>query len=253
MLKKYFLDSVLVCFLLAAVFTIACTAQVDVEEPEYTVDDFDILFEGDLSSDAENLEQVCSVYNTETGDVISTVTKEGMYGECSITNTYGNKIFFDSPPSGIGGYYLFNPGFHSTHYVDVVTGEEGELGMYVVGYSEDGRYAFQKSGVDGDKKLLVIDLETFGEEEYDVPDEYGQYGDVYLHEDAETLVYAAAIGDPADEKLSIIVAEPDGEVNAVIELSEEWYSIVGLEGDTILLENDGESCSIDLDGSNSSC
>ena len=76
---------------------------------------------------------------------------------------------------------------------------------------------------------------------------------MYLHEDAETLVYAAAIGDPADEKLSIIVAEPDGEVNAVIELSEEWYSIVGLEGDTILLENDGESCSIDLDGSNSSC
>ncbi len=235
------------------------STETAVTEDAPSVEDFEVRFEGSNFGNEASEEKICSIYNKETGEVISSVSKTGMFGECTISNTYGSKIFYQFPPDGLGGYYAYNPGFTSTYYVDVVTGEEGELGWGVIGYTEDKHYAFRHNGsYDEDSYVSLIDLGTMEETGYPVlSEEYGQFGSPFLHEDEQTLIYGAAIGDPSDEKMSVIVAKPGGENLEVISMSSDWYSITGIDGDTIdLTRGHGDEqveCTVNVDGSDLTC
>lgn len=229
-------------------------------ETAVSIDDFNVKnnFNGDYS-DTLDYYLTCEVYNTKTDETVASITSDGgAFENCGKTITHENKMFFEMLPTGLGGYYLFGPGFTVTYYFDLETGEITSLGTGILTYvdNDNGTYALQRVGVDTSNKYIqVIDLDTLEKTVYPKVDEkYGQFGSPLLDDDGKTIVYGAAIGDPNNEKMSVIVATPD-ESHEIISMSSDWYTITGFSVGIVNLvrSSDGAECTILTDGGDLTC
>lgn len=115
-------------------------------------------------------------------------------------------VYLRLQPEGVGGYILYDlmlPVYRMnlvTNKIEMLSNEGGTI-------SPSERYLAYTTEKDGQYKIIIKNIETGEPTEYKVPSKYGRCGDLTFSPNETKLAYAAAVGDPNNEKGDVFIID----------------------------------------------
>jgi hypothetical protein len=149
--------------------------------------------------------------------------------------------------TGFGGYIWYDFCHGETYEIDLVSGSFGPVNFVDVEdnntriesfmdvYDDDAPYgALLAWTSDWSKHKIFISSASRGYDikSFDVPEKYGQYGDVKFSPDGKKLAYAAIVGQPEDEESAVYIIDiATGEQTLVQTAYKQVMNVYGWNAD----------------------
>lgn len=128
-----------------------------------------------------------------------------------ITNKETSKsIYFETCATGFGGYinygFCHGPSYRFDRTTNVVRKMLSDGRIFDVSTNED-MFVWVENGNKNANQIKVRTIATDKDQIISVPAKYSQFGDAKFSPNAEKIAYAAIIGDPENEKGSVIIVD----------------------------------------------
>lgn len=150
---------------------------------------------------------------TKGGKLAATVNVANQPSDGPMVNMLketSKSVYFNTCDTGFGGYIFYAFCYGPTYRFDRTTNAITKLlnagQIFDVSPNED-MFVWVESGDKSANQFKIRTIATGKDQIITAPSKYGQYGDAKFSPDAKKIAYAAMIGDPENEKGSVLIAD----------------------------------------------